>query len=820
MRIPKIYKLGVRYPKIVLSLALLLSFVSAYFISKLEIVTDFDSLLPEGTSSVKNLRVFEEAFGGFSYLVITVEGEGALSKNFAREMGAEIQKFPEVNYVSAEKPIDYFKKRQWLFLDLPDLREMERRILRSLELEKHGVSATFHKFMDFADEEDKPDLSFEDIRKKYELKWSGASASQSEENSTPFEVVWVKLKKVSGGLSFNRAFMERIKAVEAKLKVDPQFQDLKVGYTGSYQTSLEESGLIQKEIAWVSGVVTLALLLILILYFKRLSAAFLIGFPLTLSIFWSMALVYLFLGHLNMITGFAAAILAGLGSDYGIFLLTRFYQEEEKHSDFNTAMDLAFGNTGRATFGSMVTTVGAFSALLFSKFGVFVEFGVVGALGLLMNYLGMMLLMPAVLVLARNFEKFSWFRTLQSWDKHPHWFSRLVNLDFIPKLFVPKRVLLPLVFVGILSLLSLWILPEQSKIYFESGQLDTSSLPGNRLYGKVSEQNFGTLQPGVLLTQTYEEQERVIRELDALLEKQGPSNLIYNKVVGVSTFIPAEQEQRLSLIRGLSEKFKQVRLVNPDLKKKTLASIDDTLAAGQINLENVPVDIRRVFVASTAKPLYGVFLYPSLPRDGSENIEKYQAGISKLKKEFKLNFTEVDSAFVQQDLVNLIRSEAPRGMLLILVFFGLFLAFTLKPFSRAVLVFANLLVSLILLAGILKVFGIRLNVMNIAMIPVVLGTGIDCFIHFSHRFDEEKNLPSIILSETSPIFISSLTSIIGFGGLVLTSSSGLRSVGWVAAMGLAIVTLMCVIVFPRCLMIFSRRNEKTLSLSQPIADLD
>jgi len=820
MRIPKLYQLGARYPKLVLCFAFLISLFSFYFISKLEIISDFNSLLPEGTSSVKNLRVFEEAFGGFSYLVITVEGDGDTTKDFARAMGAAIEKFPEVNYVSAEKPVDYFKKRQWLFLDLPDLREMQKRVLRSLELEKQGVSATFHRFMDFADEEDKPDLSFEDIRKKYELKWSGADSGASEDNSTPFETVWVKLKKIPGGLDFNREFMGRVRAVETQLRNDSKFQDLKVGYTGSYQTSLEEAGLIQREITWVSLVVTLALFLTLILYFKRLSAALVIGLPLTISIFWSMALVYLFLGHLNMITGFGAAILAGLGSDYGIFLLTRFYQEEKKHSQFQSALDLAFGNTGRATFGSMVTTVGAFSALLFSKFGVFVEFGVVGALGLLMNYLGMMLLMPAVLVLGHDLEKFSWFRRLQAWDKHPHWFSRLVKLDFIPKLFVPRRIVLPLLLVGIFSILSLSVLPEQSKIYFESGQLDTSFLPGNKLYGKVSEKNFGTLQPGVLLTKSYAEQEKVIYELDKLLETEDPSSLIYKKVVGLSTFIPPNQPERLSLIRDLANQFKQVRLVNADVKRKTLESLQETISADQITLENVPQNIKRVFMASGTAPLYGVFLYPSLPRDGSENIEKYQTGILKIKNQFKLNFTEVDSAFVQQDLVNLIRSEAPKGMLLILIFFALFLTFTLKPISRALLVFANLVIALFLLAGILKLCDIRLNVMNIAMIPVVLGTGIDCFIHFSHRFDEEKNLASIILSETSPIFISSLTSIIGFGGLILTSSAGLRSVGWVAAIGLVIVTLMCVVVFPRCLILFSKKKEEEISMAEAVTELD
>ncbi len=99
------------------------------------------------------------------------------------------------------------------------------------------------------------------------------------------------------------------------------------------------------------------------------------------------------------------------------------------------------------------------------------------------------------------------------------------------------------------------------------------------------------------------------------------------------------------------------------------------------------------------------------------------------------------------------------------------------------------------------IFGIQLNVMNITMIPIVLGTGIDCFIHYSHRFDEERDINEIIRRDVPAIFVSSLTSIIGFGGLALCSTVGMRSVGWISMLGLSIVTLVCVLVFSRLLMI-------------------
>ena len=50
-------------------------------------------------------------------------------------------------------------------------------------------------------------------------------------------------------------------------------------------------------------------------------------FPLLLSLTYTFALTRLFIGHLNVISGFLVAILMGLGIDYGIHLYIRFKQE-------------------------------------------------------------------------------------------------------------------------------------------------------------------------------------------------------------------------------------------------------------------------------------------------------------------------------------------------------------------------------------------------------------------------------------------------------------------------------------------------------------
>ena len=152
-------------------------------------------------------------------------------------------------------------------------------------------------------------------------------------------------------------------------------------------------------------------------------------------------------------------------------------------------------------------------------------------------------------------------------------------------------------------------------------------------------------------------------------------------------------------------------------------------------------------------------------------------------------------------------------VLVVLFFLTTALLIFIRPRIRSLLIFLNLMGGMILLSGILLICKIPFNMINIAALPIILGTGIDCFFHLSYRHRENGNIFATVRSEVPPILISNITSIIGFGGLLLTSNSGLRSVGWVAVIGLAIITLLCTLIFPRCLRLAQRK-------SNPVSDLE
>jgi uncharacterized protein len=463
----------------------------------------------------------------------------------------------------------------------------------------------------------------------------------------------------------------------------------------------------------------------------------------------------------------------------------------------------------------MLTTVGAFGALIFSRFIVFREFGVVGALGIFLNYLSMVIVLPSLLVLSHRFQSkraSAWFSRLNRMGMPDRWEPSAL----IQKLFAPRWAgMVTLVTLCLLGLSAI-SLPRNAKIVFEDGQTDNQELPGNRLYNRVTKLTGGSLDPTVLMTQGLEDESKVVEQFNQQLEKAPANSLIYKKVVGLSSFIPQHQQEKREIIGRLLQKFQEATLINKSEKAKILRSLKTSLAAAEVSAETLPVEIQRLFRAVTDPNRFAVYLFPNIGRSSSEDMQRYNEGILAYQKKLDLHFVPMDASFISKDIIDLINREAPGGLFLVVVFLALVIFFTIRPLTRALLILFQILGSLILLSGVLYLTGLRVNIMNIAVVPIILGTGIDCFIHFSHRYDETRDIDITLRDQIPSILVSNLTSIVGFGGLILTTNVGLRSVGWVAVIGLSIVTLLCVFIFPRSLALLSSRKVRVLKMEEDI----
>ncbi|WP_166907905.1 RND family transporter [Mycobacterium sp. DL440] len=104
-------------------------------------------------------------------------------------------------------------------------------------------------------------------------------------------------------------------------------------------------------------------------------------------------------GVSNQSVVFLSAIMAGAGTDYAVFLISRYHDYLRSDHDFDEAVRAAMMSIGKVISASAATVGLTFLLLSFTKMGVFKTVGVSAAIGIGVAYLAGMTLLPAILAL-------------------------------------------------------------------------------------------------------------------------------------------------------------------------------------------------------------------------------------------------------------------------------------------------------------------------------------------------------------------------------------------------------------------------------------
>ncbi|WP_328350166.1 RND family transporter [Mycobacterium sp. NBC_00419] len=95
-----------------------------------------------------------------------------------------------------------------------------------------------------------------------------------------------------------------------------------------------------------------------------------------------------------------SAIIAGAGTDYAVFLISRYHDFLRQGDTSDDAVRRALGSVGKVITASAATIGVTFLGISFARMGVFSTVGVSSAIGVGVSYLAAITLLPAIIVLA------------------------------------------------------------------------------------------------------------------------------------------------------------------------------------------------------------------------------------------------------------------------------------------------------------------------------------------------------------------------------------------------------------------------------------
>ena len=393
-------KITYRYPGTLLILAILLSGMSVYWASGLSFNPRMDNLLPQDLPLIKEFNEVVAKTGGSGPLVVVLEQLNPFqAPEVIGKLARALEKVPGTHFVDSKIPEEFLNHRQLLLVPRTDLLRLESLVEEAVDYARGQFGGFFGE-----DELFNP-TKLQTLADRYHIFEDIRPYHRGKRKRNYY--IFVQPKGTVTDTDFTEQYIRLVQEAIDQTGLEKDTPDLVINLTGSLIVRLEENQFIQSDLKKSAVLAALLASCIILIYTRSWFSIPLIIFPLLLSLTYTFALTRLFIGHLNVISGFLVAILMGLGIDYGIHLYIRFKQELLKGKTIAEAAELVVTQVGRSGLIAMLTTISVFSILSFSDFPGFSEFGKIATLGIVSTFLSYYFIFPAQ---ALFYDKIHWLR--------------------------------------------------------------------------------------------------------------------------------------------------------------------------------------------------------------------------------------------------------------------------------------------------------------------------------------------------------------------------------------------------------------------------
>jgi hypothetical protein len=234
----------------------------------------------------------------------------------------------------------------------------------------------------------------------------------------------------------------------------------------------------------------------------------------------------------------------------------------------------------------------------------------------------------------------------------------------------------------------------------------------------------------------------------------------------------------------------------------------------RLRVEDLPSALRDRFVGVTGKHLLQVY-----PRKNIWERENQKVFIRELRRELdprNTNSPIITGTPVQLfEYTSLLKRSYEEAAVYSLIAIALLVFIHFRGVGSVVLALLPVAVGSVWLGGVMGYFDIPFNPANIMTLPLMIGIGVTNGIHILNRFAEEHT-PSILAKSTGKaVLVSGLTTIAGFGSLVLAKHRGIESLGYVMSAGVAACMIAGLTFLPALLTLLQRQAQEK---KQPSAD--
>jgi hopanoid biosynthesis associated RND transporter like protein HpnN len=664
--------------------------------------------------------------------------------------------------------------------------------------------------------------------------------------------VLVRPVKDAGSFTMAEKSIQGMRALVADL--GRRFPDLQFGLTGLPVLENDETAASQNDSNLASWLTLAGVVLVYLAVFRSPRYPLLSVGTLVVAVGWSMGWLTLTVGHLNILSATFAAMLLGMG-DYGVLWVTRYELERSAGADVGTAMRATAAGVGPSIFTGASTTALAFFAAMLADFQAVAELGWIAGCGVYFCVLAVFTVLPAALCLTDRRAR----PAPVSLPVHPGglWLPGLMRR--------PGRVIAAgLGVTAVLGVCALRVHYDHNLLHLQAQSLDSVKWELTLI-----EHTAGASWHVLSYTSTPEE----ALDLKARYEKLP----VVQRVVEVASLLPREQERKLEQLRDIQTRLRRLpergallehALPNPadlkarlgrllealtapgvpaspltaelagsvrELRQKLEALSREEAAARLQRLEellarDLAEDLHRLRDVSTPEPITLADLPPSLRERYVGSSGKWLLRV--FGKECLWEFAPLHDFVTQVRTVDPDATGKPISTLAGLVAMkkgfemsgwyalaamALVLLVDLRNFWQTLLALAPLLLGIVCAVGVLGLAGLPLNPANMLAFPLIVGVGADNGVLIVKDYlQQRRRLYNLSLPMGRGVLVVALTTVLGFGSLMISRHRGLASLGLTLTIGVTCCMLTALVFLPAVLRVLSARQQRARAAEEPL----
>jgi len=887
----RLVRVSVARPAITIMLALALASVAVFYAARtLTFQASSLEFLPQHQLYVQRFKDNLREFGELNDIVVAVEAPTVpMARAYTDRLAAEIRAVPGVKRVAHRVDPDSFVGHALLFLSTEQLAEIRDKVLEHRRfIEGYAARPTLAGlfnaladeiarrfaagFVDLGLDEgaaDRFDPSFLDTL----LEVISDSLDRTTPVASPWERVFASGAENSGAGYFRSAddrllfvlvepgrdvksFTDNehlITAIRHRIgALRATYPDVGAGVTGTPALSNDEmlTAFRDSTAATVLAfVLTLASLLLIIR--RWIEPLAMLG-VLAVSLAWTLGIVSATVGHLSVFSVMFISLLLGLGIDYGVYVLLRYERELVLRPTGREALQIMARRTGPGILFGALTGAGTFGVLVLTEFRGIQEFGFIAGTSLLMAFLAMMTLFPAVLVVVGR---------LASRRRRSEASARDESMPAFERVLARGRLIVPAA-----TLLTAGALAALPGVRFDYNRLnlqarETESVTWERRIAQTRRSGFAALATADSLSEL-----RVKQDAFAQLP-------VVAEVVSVLKLIPSDQQAKIATIRQLGPVLSGVRIDDrasdeaqraraalqtlyrrlviaareaeghttvqsliaaqaraeallerlrtggPDLGPRLavieaslrddfgakLRRLQNNLAPTPVTIAELPEELRRKFIGVTGRLLMQI--YPAVDTWERDGARQFVSAVRAVDP------AVTGSPVISYEATRLMEAAYLHGTIYAVMLIAVLAMIMLRNPLGALLAVTPVLLGTLWTIGFMRLFGLSFNLANVWGLPLIIGGAGEFGLNVTLRYQESAGSggPDFPRSTVMAVVLNGLTTMAGFGSLMVARHQGIFGLGLLLTVGAACSLVASLVVLPLLLRLFDARRDREVA---------